>query len=67
MTELRITLLGSGYMGCIYAECTTKHNSRAKLMAVSGGSHAPGLAAVAIVEVAREPARSVQTVETNKI
>ena len=45
MTELRIALLGSGYMGRTYAECIVKHNSRARLVAVSGGSRAPGLAA----------------------
>ncbi len=45
MTELRIALLGSGYMGRTYAECIAVHNSRARLVAVSGGSRAPGLAA----------------------
>jgi predicted dehydrogenase len=38
-------LLGSGYMGRTYAECITKHNSRARLAAVSGGTRALGLAA----------------------
>ena len=38
MTELRIALLGSGYMGRTYAECIAKHNSRAKLVAVSGAA-----------------------------
>lgn len=45
MTELRIALLGSGYMGRTYAECIAKHNTRAKLVAISGGTRAPGLAA----------------------
>ena len=45
MTELRIALLGSGYMGRTYAECISKHNTRAKLAAISGGTRAPGLAA----------------------
>lgn len=45
MTELRIALLGSGYMGRTYAECIVKHNSRARLVAISGGTRAPGLAA----------------------
>lgn len=45
MTELRIALLGSGYMGRTYAECISKHNRRAKLVAISGGTRAPGLAA----------------------
>lgn len=45
MTELRIALLGSGYMGRTYAECISKHNTRASLAAISGGTRAPGLAA----------------------
>lgn len=45
MTDLRIALLGSGYMGRTYAECISKHNTRAKLAAISGGTRAPGLAA----------------------
>lgn len=45
MTNLRIALLGSGYMGRTYAECISKYNSRAELAAVSGGTRAPGLAA----------------------
>ena len=45
MTELRIALLGSGYMGRTYAECIAKHNTRARLAAISGGTRAPGLAA----------------------
>jgi len=45
MTELRIALLGSGYMGRTYAECISKHNTRAKLVAISGGTRAPSLAA----------------------
>ncbi|MEZ4678723.1 MAG: Gfo/Idh/MocA family oxidoreductase [Caldilineaceae bacterium] len=44
MTELRIALLGSGYMGGTYAECISKYNQRGKLVAVSGGRRAPGLA-----------------------
>jgi predicted dehydrogenase len=45
MTDLRIALLGSGYMGRTYAECVSKFNTRARLVAVSGGTRAPGLAA----------------------
>ncbi len=45
MNELRFAILGSGYMGRTYAECITRHNSRCKLVAVSGGRRAPGLAA----------------------
>ena len=44
MTELRLALLGSGYMGRTYAECITKYNQRGKLVAISGGRRAPGLA-----------------------
>lgn len=45
MAELRIALLGSGYMGRTYAECITRYNTRARLAAVAGGTRAPGLAA----------------------
>jgi UDP-N-acetyl-2-amino-2-deoxyglucuronate dehydrogenase len=45
MAELRMALLGSGYMGRSYAECITKYNTRVRLAAVSGGTRAPGLAA----------------------
>ena len=45
MTELRIALLGSGYMGRTYAECITKFNTRCRLVAIAGGTRAPGLAA----------------------
>ena len=44
MAELRIAILGSGYMGRTHAECITKHMTRVKLAAVSGGSRAPKLA-----------------------
>jgi len=42
--ELRIAILGSGYMGRTYAEGLSKFNKRAKLVAISGGKRAPGLA-----------------------
>jgi predicted dehydrogenase len=42
--QLRIGILGSGYMGKTYAECLSKYNTRAKLVAVHGGSRAPKLA-----------------------
>ena len=45
MAELRIGLLGSGYMGRTYAECIAKFVTRARLAAIAGGSRAPGLAA----------------------
>lgn len=44
MAELRIAILGSGYMGRTHAECITKHVRRAKLVAVAGGRRAPALA-----------------------
>ena len=37
MAELRIGILGSGYMGRTHAECITRHMTRAKLIAVAGG------------------------------
>ena len=42
--ELRIAILGSGYMGRTYAECISKFNQRGKLVAIAGGRRAPGLA-----------------------
>src|SRR5262245_6614541 len=45
MAELRIAILGSGYMGRTYAECISKYNTRARLAAIAGGSRASGLAA----------------------
>lgn len=45
MTKLRIALLGAGYMGKTYAECISKYNTRAELVAIAGGTRAPGLAA----------------------
>jgi predicted dehydrogenase len=44
MEEIRIALLGSGYMGRTYAECMTKYNKRTRLVTISGGRRAPGLA-----------------------
>jgi predicted dehydrogenase len=44
MDEIRFGLLGSGYMGRTYAECMTKFNTRTRLVSVSGGRRAPGLA-----------------------
>jgi predicted dehydrogenase len=43
--ELRIGIIGSGYMGRTYAECVARYVRRARLVAVAGGSRAPGLAA----------------------
>ena len=44
MAELRIAILGSGYMGRTHAECITKHVTRCRLVAVAGGRRAPALA-----------------------
>jgi predicted dehydrogenase len=41
--ELRIAVLGSGYIGKTYVE-GMKYNKRLKLVAISGGKRAPGLA-----------------------
>lgn len=45
MAQLRMAILGSGYMGRTYAECISKFNTRVRLVAVAGGTRAPGLAA----------------------
>jgi UDP-N-acetyl-2-amino-2-deoxyglucuronate dehydrogenase len=44
VAELRIAILGSGYMGRTHAECIAKHMTRVKLTAISGGTRAPKLA-----------------------
>lgn len=43
--ELRFGIVGSGYMGRTHAHCIVNHNRRARLVAVTGGSRAPALAA----------------------
>jgi predicted dehydrogenase len=43
--EIGIGIIGSGYMGRTYAECVARYNTGARLIAVAGGSRAPGLAA----------------------
>jgi UDP-N-acetyl-2-amino-2-deoxyglucuronate dehydrogenase len=53
--KLRIGILGSGYMGLTYSECLTKYNSRCELVAISGGSRAPGLASKHSVEYVESP------------
>ena len=45
MTELRMAILGSGYMGRTHAECLDKYVGRGRLVAVAGGRRAPALAA----------------------
>lgn len=42
---LGIGIIGSGYMGSTYAECVARYNTGCELIAIAGGSRAPGLAA----------------------
>jgi predicted dehydrogenase len=44
-SEIGIGIIGSGYMGRTYAECVARYNRDARLVAIAGGSRAPGLAA----------------------
>ncbi len=43
--EIKIGIVGSGFMGRTYAETTTKYNRHARLIAVAGGTRAERLAA----------------------
>lgn len=43
--ELRIGIIGSGFMGRTYAETTARYNHKTRLVAVAGGTRAEGLAA----------------------
>jgi len=43
MANVRIGMIGSGYMGLTYSEAITKHVKGATLIAVAGGSRAPEL------------------------
>jgi predicted dehydrogenase len=43
--DLGIGIVGSGYMGRTYAECVSRYNRGARLVAIAGGSRAPALAA----------------------
>src|SRR6185295_8961355 len=43
--EIGIGIIGSGYMGRTYAECVARYNHGARVVAVAGGTRAPGLAA----------------------
>lgn len=45
MNEIRIGIIGSGFMGLTHAEVVTKYLKNARLVAIGGGSHAPSLAA----------------------
>jgi predicted dehydrogenase len=42
--ETGIAVIGSGYMGQVYAEAITSLTERARLVAIAGGTRAPGLA-----------------------
>ena len=44
LENIGIGLIGSGYMGRTYAEGISKYNEGGRLVAVYGGSRAPGLA-----------------------
>ncbi|MDB6092738.1 MAG: putative dehydrogenase [Verrucomicrobia bacterium] len=44
MTKIRFGILGSGYMGRTHAEAILRLGDQAALVAVAGGSRAPGLA-----------------------
>lgn len=50
MNTVRIGLIGSGFMGKTSAETVSHYLSNAKLVAIAGGSRAPGLAAQYQVE-----------------
>lgn len=43
--EIRIGMIGSGFMGRTYSECVARYNKGARLVAVAGGRRAPKLAA----------------------
>jgi predicted dehydrogenase len=43
--ELRVGIIGSGYMGRTYAECLARYVKRVRLVGIAGGSRAAGLAA----------------------
>jgi predicted dehydrogenase len=45
MKEVRIGIIGSGFMGRTNAETVTRYLDRARLVAIAGGSRAPALAA----------------------
>jgi predicted dehydrogenase len=51
--DLGIGIIGSGYMGRTYAECVSRYNRGARLVAIAGGSRAAALAAD--YSVAAEP------------
>jgi len=49
--DIGIGIIGTGYMGRTYAECVTRYNRGARLVAVAGGSRAPTLASDYSVDV----------------
>src|SRR5947209_20454300 len=52
MIVVRFGIIGCGYMGRTYAACLARHTSGTRLVAVTGGSRAPTLAAEFGVDVA---------------
>src|SRR5262245_46882490 len=50
MDEIQIGIVGSGDMGGVYAEATSRHVEGGRLVAIHGGRRAPGLAADYCVE-----------------
>jgi predicted dehydrogenase len=44
MTNVGIAVIGSGYMGQVYAEAITRLTERTRLVAIAGGTRAAGLA-----------------------
>ena len=45
LNQLRVGIVGSGFMGRTYAECLARYNEHASPVAVAGGTRAPKLAA----------------------
>lgn len=54
MDSVRIGIVGSGFMGRTFAECLTKYNQGVRLVAITGGSRARGLATDYGVEAAAD-------------
>jgi predicted dehydrogenase len=54
MESIRIGIVGSGFMGRTYAECLTKYNQGASLVAITGGSRARSLASEYGVEASAD-------------
>ena len=54
MNEIRLGIIGSGFMGRTNAETITKYSPGARLLSIAGGSRAPQLAADYGVECDRD-------------